>query len=246
MKRKRLISAVMFLLCGLQLNAHAQDPATDFALGIPFRLEDLSGQVEGIRNEQQTLKNSLDSFNKTLGALQDVCYAPPICKKICEDGVQKIYFTEVDDRGIAVCPSEPAVAVPCYPYQCKDNAECNDLCVSNDDCRPGYACCTSTDAGCEVDPFAHCVPDVLRCGYHPGTTGGGTDFLRSPDGITEVDCAPYACDGSSCLTHCTSPADCRPWYWCDAAGKCVPESCYTSDDCPAGLVCIFSYCVLPE
>ena len=214
MKRKCLISVAMFLFCGLQLNAYADDMATDLALGIPFLLEDLSGQVDGIRTEQQKTETTLDSFNETLGALRDICYAPPVCAKTCEDGVQKIYLTQVDERGIAVCPSEPAFAVPCYPYECGDNGECKNECTNNDACRPGFACCKAGAAGCDDALFLTCVPDVLHCLTNRLA-------LISPDGQTVVGCTPYACTGSTCLTHCTSTADCAVGYLCGAAGDCV-------------------------
>jgi hypothetical protein len=72
-------------------------------------------------------------------------------------------------------------------------------------------CATAACAGTSFTPAAHC------------------DGAGSCGGAATIDCAPYRCDASGCLTRCTADADCAASFACKA-GACVAKSQATCAD----------------
>jgi len=81
-------------------------------------------------------------------------------------------------------------------------------------------------AGWANGPSVSCQPATCKSGKvvpEAKCDGAGACMAGEP-----IACAPYACDGSACLSTCSSFRDCAPGNTC-TAGKCVPgASC--SDD----------------
>jgi hypothetical protein len=99
--------------------------------------------------------------------------------------------------------SEPE-PVRCEPFVCSGNA-CAVSCKSDADCSEKFRC----DAA-----KGDCVPRT-------GASCKDASTLMNPDGTT-TDCAPYACEGSSCKTQCSSVKDCAlPSVCDDATRSCI-------------------------
>ncbi|KYF84371.1 hypothetical protein BE17_04065 [Sorangium cellulosum] len=90
-------------------------------------------------------------------------------------------------------------------------------------CADGNTCKTSCDpalgdADCILDFICEegaCVElNTPRC--------DGKHTVRVP-AADDIDCTPYACDGSACLERCASVSDCVSPSVCNTAGECVPQ-----------------------
>jgi hypothetical protein len=68
------------------------------------------------------------------------------------------------------------------------------------------------------------------CVPRTGASCQDASTLMNPDGTT-TDCAPYACEGSSCKTQCSSVKDCALPNVCDDATRtCVLAQPNPSDE----------------
>src|ERR1700722_8512563 len=92
------------------------------------------------------------------------------------------------------------------------------------------------------------------CAYPDNTKSCGTQFCNTSSqqaglvcdgaghcGISFTDCKNYACEGSSCGTSCTGPADCLPTSFCNGSGMCQPKK-DDSVTCGAATECTSGYC----
>jgi hypothetical protein len=117
-------------------------------------------------------------------------------------------------------------------------------------CADGSTCKTSCDpANGDDDCILDFICEEGTCVELTGPRCDGKHTVRVPD-AADVDCTPYACDGSACLERCASVADCVAPSVCNTAGECVPPfelpepascSCRTvgeprKDDAPFGVL----------
>lgn len=110
---------------------------------------------------------------------------------------------------------------------CDGDGHCVD-CVERADCPMDEECttyaCNMGDGTCESTFKAN----GTECGDAASCTLGVFTFADACDGsgmckdAAETDCSPYACNGTSCLTTCTLPAD------------CTTAVCFHSSCCDAG------------
>lgn len=90
------------------------------------------------------------------------------------------------------------------------------------------------------------------CGAGPTCTNGAAKAQdtcdASGDCVTggSVDCAPFACDVTSCKPICTGPADCIPAAYCDSSqSKCFDKK-VNGTDCATGNECTSTFCAADD
>jgi hypothetical protein len=126
----------------------------------------------------------------------------------CADGVA-VLAAACDGKG--ACPEQETAR--CEPFVCGGNA-CGTACASDSDCERRFQCDTAK---------GDCIPRT-------SAVCDGEHTLINPDGTT-TDCAPYACEGSSCKTRCSSVGDCvLPNVCDDATRSCVPARPNPTDE----------------
>ena len=156
----------------------------------------------------------------------------------------------------------------CASANCADgfccNTSCNGTCVSCDQigfegqCRPlgrgmsdplctiqqGRSACGTTGAcdgfgACAVyDADTTCSPP--SCVGSVASTPGTCDGHGTCQAPTQVDCGPFQCSGTTCVTTCTSDAQCVPPNTC-VNGSCGKKPMGAS--CTAAAQCLSDFCV---
>jgi MYXO-CTERM domain-containing protein len=118
----------------------------------------------------------------------------------CENGIAAL---EASCNGTGICPA--STTSDCGAYAC-DGTVCASACTTDDQCGAGFRC--DDDGACVAREGAICVDNFT---------------LRSPDDVM-VDCSPYRCEGSACLTTCVASTDCAADHYCDTLStfQCVP------------------------
>ncbi|AKT37388.1 uncharacterized protein CMC5_015240 [Chondromyces crocatus] len=128
-----------------------------------------------------------------------------------------------------------------------DNQDPHNDCESEDQTTCGR------DGTCDGAGSCRLYPTGSSCGETAGCDSG---VQTSPDqcdgagtcliGGTES-CGSYACDptGMSCLSSCTTIADCATGFYCNAQNECVAQKTGINQACTAGLEgeCASGYCV---
>ena len=116
-----------------------------------------------------------------------------------------------DDQGCAethvVCDelgSSDTVVNSCDGHLCASATECAAACETDADCTLDYVCDT----------------ELLTCRQLTGPDCDGDHTLRIP-AADDQDCSPYRCDGSLCLSKCSSVDDCVSPNVCSVDGVCV-------------------------
>ena len=124
--------------------------------------------------------------------------------------------------GCTVATTQPQ---PCGDYTCGATGDagtgCKTTCTSDQDCRAGAVCNTST-GGCSAS----------------GVTCDGAYSVKSPGGTVTPCPGGYRCTAGQCQAACSAPTDCnQAGGWSCAGGLCVPGDAGVSDaattDAPA-------------
>jgi hypothetical protein len=120
------------------------------------------------------------------------------------------------------------------------------------------AACTGAGAGTACGPTCdgvdaaacHPVPSGHACGAD-GCAAGVETHVGACDGAgacvaTTRSCGVYTCAGTTCVTSCSSSAQCAVGSFC-AAGSCVPlegkgVACAADAQCASGLSCVDKVC----
>jgi hypothetical protein len=93
---------------------------------------------------------------------------------------------------------------PCAGYRCDDDKVCKTSCASDEDCIRDFIC------------------ESESCQALTGPTCRGEHIVLVPNSDS-IDCTPYDCAGSACLTSCQSVDDCVAPAACNAEGQCVTQ-----------------------
>lgn len=117
-----------------------------------------------------------------------------------------------------------------------DECPAQSPCGLNGHCN-GNSACAYWPVGTLCDG-ASCVGHI----YYPADTCSGPN--NCPDSGS-VNCTPYVCNASGCLTSCATHSDCAPNHYC-LGGDCWPEkptgqTCNNAFECSSGN-CVDGYC----
>ena len=124
----------------------------------------------------------------------------------------------------------------CAPYTCASAEGCADSCANHEQCQVS-AWCLLPDGTCEPKgPTGQpCAADVecqsAACVDEACAEGGGCidDVTLELATGEQVNCTPYRCADSQCMTSCQSVLDCASGLVCDANGVCLASAAPTPD-----------------
>ncbi|MCA9620898.1 MAG: hypothetical protein KC731_17875 [Myxococcales bacterium] len=116
----------------------------------------------------------------------DTLAATPPC--VCNDDFSDCSLQEEVCQGDGSATLTPR---SCGGFRCADDLTCRTSCEVDDDCLLDFIC----EAG--------------ACVALTGPSCDGKQTVRVP-AAPDIDCAPYRCDGTACLTQCASVDDCVP------------------------------------
>jgi hypothetical protein len=118
----------------------------------------------------------------------------------CKDGVETS-ASSCDGKGACVA----ATTAKCEPFTCAERV-CKRACALDTDCASGFSCDVRSG----------------RCVFGAKCDGDHTVIVP---GSASIDCTPFKCAGSACLTKCGTTSDCVAATTCDTAtGACVTSS----------------------
>jgi hypothetical protein len=143
----------------------------------------------------------------------------------CDSGCTGVCEACDISGNLGTCSSHPAATDP------EDDCPAEPPCGLTGQCD-GNRACAYWPAG-TVCNGSQCVGSVF---YHDDTC---TTFHVCADGGL-IDCVPYACDASGCLTSCTAHTDCAAGHYC-SSGSCLPEK-LQGDTCAEDFECASGHC----
>jgi MYXO-CTERM domain-containing protein len=131
-----------------------------------------------------------------------------------------------------------------------DNTDPDDECANpaTNACSPGGLCDGTGKCQTYVKTGLACGTTTCSAGSQAGKACDGAGNCGS---VGQVDCAPFICGATACLSTCAKDADCTTGNYCNAGKQCVPKQgggavCNADAECANGIcadkVCCNSRC----